>query len=168
MCIRDRLDLPQARPEICSLFTQNGQALSRLPLGQSIFGYTFVYFIYAMIKNSTVPDELKKAPWYQQLAASSKYWLYQNVPTIVFFSLLIIFDFAWNIQYSCYMWHQLLISLLLGGAFGFLWGFIITSNSNSLTYFSGHTNDEICNRPSKQTFRCKVYKNGVVVADNFT
>jgi hypothetical protein len=57
--------------------------------------------------------------------------------------------------------------LLFGGTFGFLWGTIIISSSKSLAYFSGYTNDEICSRPSQQTFRCKVYKNGVVIADNF-
>jgi hypothetical protein len=163
------LTLPDARPEICSLFTQNGMEMSRLPLGQSIFAYTFMYLLYGMITNSSVPDDKKDAPWYVKLVSSTNTLIYQNIPTIIFFSLLIIFDFAWNIQYSCYKWHQLLISLVLGGTFGFFWGVIIDSTkTDSLKYFNGYSNSEVCSKPSQQTFRCKVYKNGVVIADNFS
>lgn len=157
---------PEGSPEICNLFTINGAEMSRLPLGQTIFGYTFAYLLYSMIMNSTLPEDMRKSAWYYRAVSYSL--VYQNVPTILFFSLLIIFDFAWNIQYTCYKWHQLLISLLMGGIFGFAWGVIIESTkTDSLKYFNGYNNKEICSKPSKQTFRCKVYKNGVVVADNF-
>jgi hypothetical protein len=157
---------PPERPEICNLFTINGAELSRLPLGQTIFGYTFAYLIYAMIMNSSIPDDVRNGPWYSKLGSYSL--IYQNIPTMIFFSLLIIFDFSWNIQYSCYKWHQLLIALALGAGFGLGWGMVIqSSNTDSLKYFNGYNNKEVCSKPSKQTFRCKVYKNGVVVADNF-
>ena len=119
-----------------------------------------------MITYSSIPDDRKNSPWYVRVGNYSL--INQNIPTIAFFSLLILFDFSWNISYSCYKWHQLLMALALGGLFGFAWGVIIdSSKTDSLKYFNGYNNNEVCSKPSKQTFRCKVYKNGIVVAQNF-
>lgn len=160
------LTKPNARPEICNMLTVNGMELSRLPLAQNTFGFTFAYLLFAMITNSSIPDSKKNNPWYSKIFSYSLF--YQNIPTIIFFTLLIVFDFVWNLQNTCYTWPQLLISLSFGAAFGLLWGKIINStNTDTLTYFSGYNNNEVCSKPSKQTFQCKVYKNGQVIANNF-
>jgi hypothetical protein len=158
------LHKPDPRPEMCNLLTINNTEISKLPLGQSIFGYTFAYLLFAMITNSTVPDDQRKNSWY-----SKSYSLVnQNVPTIIFFTLLIIFDFIWNVQNTCWKWHQLLMALLVGGFFGCIWGSIIDSTkTDSLKYFTGYNNNEVCSKPSKQTFQCKVYKNGQLIKSNF-
>jgi hypothetical protein len=160
------LNKPENRvDEMCNILTINGAEISKLPLGQNIFGYTFAYLLFGMITNSTFPDDQKNRQWYEKTFSNSL--VNQNIPTIVFFCLLIAFDFLWNINNTCYHWHQLLISLVLGGAFGLLWAIIIDSTkTDSLKYFSGLNNNEVCSRPSKQTFKCKVYKGGEVIAEN--
>jgi hypothetical protein len=75
-----------------------------------------------------------------------------------------LFDIIWNVQNTCYTFWQLIASLILGGLFGWLWGYLIQKTNNaSLQYLSGSTNGEVCSKPSKQTFRCKVYKNGKLI-----
>ena len=136
--------LPEERPEICNMISVGQQSeLSKLPLGQTVFAFTFSYLLVPMITNDYVN---------------------QNIPTLVFFPILILFDIIWNVQNTCYTFWQLISSLILGGLFGWLWGYLIQkTNNTSLQYLSGISNGEVCSKPSKQTFRCKVYKNGKLI-----
>lgn len=138
---------PSTRPEICNMITisQVGE-FSKLPLGQSVFGYTFAYLLYVIIKNNFVK---------------------QNITTLIFFPVLILFDLVWNVRNTCYTIWQLGASLLLGGLFGWLWAFIIGKTRNTdLQYFPGVNNKEVCSKPSKTTFKCDVYKNGQLLSKN--
>jgi len=135
------------RPAICNMITigRLGE-VSALPLGQNVFGFTFCYLLWWIIKNN---------------------FQAQNIPTLVFFPVLILFDFIWNMRNTCYTFPQLLVSLALGSSVGLLWAFIIDStNSNHLKYFSGKKTDEVCSKPSKSTFRCNVYRNGQLISKN--
>ena len=136
-------------PEICNVLTiGQTDSLSDLPLGQSSINYTFAYLWYSMIHSDLVG---------------------QNIPTLVFFPLLIIFDFIWNFNNSCYSFFQLATSAGVGGLIGWLWAYIIsTSKSPSLMYFSSLTNEDVCSRPTKSTFKCNVYKNGKLISKNIS
>lgn len=136
---------PINKPEICNMISlgQTGD-ISVLPLGQSVITFTFGYLLYTIVKNDFVK---------------------QNIPTLVFFPLLILFDLIWNASNSCYTVWQLLISLIVGGGFGVLWSFVIEKTKNpALQYFTGVKNNEVCSTPSHQTFKCNVYKNGKLLA----
>ena len=79
--------------------------------------------------------------------------------------MLQLFDIVWNASNSCYTIWQLIFSLIIGGLFGVAWGAIIASTKTpALQYFSGINNNEVCSVPSKQTFKCKVYQNGKLLA----
>ena len=143
------LTRPTDAPEICNVLTiGQTDSLSDLPLGQSSINYTFAYLWYSMIHSDLVG---------------------QNIPTLVFFPLLIIFDFVWNFNNSCYSFFQLATSAGVGGLIGWLWAYIIsTSKSPSLMYFSSLTNEDVCSRPTKSTFKCNVYKNGKLISKNIS
>ena len=133
------------KPEICKMITVGGVELTYLPLSQCVFGYTFAYILFAIIKYKLVIT---------------------NVTSIVFFSLLIGSDMYWNSMNECYSIVELLVGLFIGGAVGLLWAYIIdSSNAKNLQYFAGINNNEVCNVPSAQTFRCKVYKNGQLISN---
>lgn len=53
-----------------------------------------------------------------------------------------------------------LFGLVLGGAW---YGIIKASGNPQLLYFEELSNGETCSRPSKQTFKCAVYKNGKLI-----
>ena len=132
--------------EICNMITvgNNSNALN-IPIGQTILGYTFFYLLYAIIKYK-----------------SSKH----NIPTLVFFPLIILLDAFWNITNRCYSLPQILVALGLGIGFGLLWGLLIDKTKiSSLQYFNKISGKEICSVPSKQTFQCKVYKNGKLLSN---
>jgi hypothetical protein len=137
------------KPEICNMITlsQTGE-ISNLPLGQGVFGFTFAYLLYTIITYDYVK---------------------QNIPTIVFFPILILFDMLWNIKNSCYTVWQLGASLLFAGLFGWLWSYLIDkTNSKNLQYFVGINNKEVCSAPSATTFKCAVYKNGQLISKNMS
>jgi|TARA_B110000967_G_C18734192_1_gene484215 hypothetical protein len=133
------------RPEICNMLTfgQSDMDASGLPLGQSTIAYTFMYLLFAILKYDLVKN---------------------NTPTLIFFPLLLAFDFLWNYRNSCYSYMQLLISLFVGASVGSIWAYIIsTTKTPQLIYFSSAKN-QVCSKPTKSTFRCNVYKNGKVIS----
>jgi hypothetical protein len=60
-----------------------------------------------------------------------------------------------------------LVGVLTGSVIGFIIGFawysIVLSSNPKLLFFGADGGEPICSRPSKQTFKCKVYKNGEVI-----
>ena len=145
----NKLSRPEDSPEICNVLTiGQTDSLSDLPLGQSTLAYTFSYLLFSILKYKMV---------------------LQNIPTLVFFPLLLIFDFIWNLNNSCYSFFQLLTSLSVGSIVGLVWASVISSSKTpSLMYFSSLSNKEVCSKPSKSTFRCNVYKNGKLISKNIS
>jgi hypothetical protein len=133
--------------EICSTITMGGTpAFSKLPLGQCILGYTFAYLMFGIINNNYVLN---------------------NLPTIIFFPVVIIADMVWNLKNSCYSITRLIGSLIIGGGVGFSWGLILhKSKLGNLQYFTKVSGKEECSRPAKSTFKCNVYKNGKLLSQN--
>jgi|TARA_Y100000361_G_C11161886_1_gene348039 hypothetical protein len=141
------LSRPENVPEICNMLTIGQTSnFSKLPLGQSTIAFTFAYLLFSIMKHN-----IWKA----------------NISTLVFFPLLIFFDFNWNKTNSCYTPTQLLLSLGVGSIVGFLWSYIISLGKNpSLMYFNQSSDNEVCSKPTKNTFKCNVYKNGKLISKN--
>jgi len=131
--------------KICNQLTigSNGP-VSKLPLSQTVFGYTLAYLSYFIGINNLTS---------------------QNVPTFIIFPLLIVADIIWNTTHGCSTNILLLTSLIIGGILGTLWGMIIeATNVPGLAYFSGISNKDVCSRPTKSLYRCRaVNKNNSAV-----
>lgn len=143
--LSNTLNLHNSKLSICSSITINKMdALSGIPLGQVVIVFTMTYLIYSMMEYNIVP---------------------QNWPTIVFFVLLSVFNIYWNISFGCHNWVELTAACAIG-LLGFLWGEIINNGfkSKRLLYFTGIEQSNHCSRPTKQTFKCKVYKNGSLIS----
>ncbi len=135
------------KPDICNMISLGSTTdISKLPLGQLVIAFTFGYLLYPLIEY----DLFKR-----------------NIPTLVFFPVLLLFDIIWNVKNTCYTPIQLLFSLVLGGLLGVGWGVIIDKAKNpALQYFAGNPNGEVCSAPSNTTFKCNVYKNGQLISQN--
>jgi len=136
---------PENYPEVCNflLLDTSGESFN-LPLGTNMLTFTFAYLLHGMNTNGVIQ---------------------QNSFTFLFFVMLIGLDTLWNKMNSCYSLGQLGLSAALGMFAGSLWGSILTkSKANNLLYFSGLSTKDVCSRPSKQTFKCEVYKNGKKIA----
>jgi hypothetical protein len=136
--------------QVCTLtsFSKEPSAIS-LPIGQNILSFTFFYLLYSILKNHIESS---------------------NVITLVFYPALIVFDFAWNVTNDCYNAGQLLFSFVMGAGLGTLFSYLIdTSGFTSFQYFYlGAPTSEVCSRPSTQTFKCNVYKNGALIGSTNT
>jgi len=121
--------------EKCSPFTLlEGKLMSNIPLSQVVFSYTFSYLAYVIIK--------------YKYAAS-------NIPLLVLFPALIIYDMVQTITSRCTTWSGSMAGFLIGGAVGSIWASIIDATKmTKLQYYTGISNRQTCSIPSKQTFRC--------------
>jgi hypothetical protein len=68
-----------------------------------------------------------------------------------------------KILFGCTNMVGILISSVIGFIIGFSWYAIVMSSNSKLLFFAADGSEPICSRPSKQTFKCKVYKNGEVI-----
>ena len=120
---------------ICkTLNLTNGEPFSNLPLSMTVFTYTFGYLLYIIGLYGLASD---------------------NIMTIIFFSIIIIADWSWNIFFSCNTHTRLLGSFLVGSAIGVAWSAIIAStNQVSLQYFNGISNKEVCSLNKNVKFKC--------------
>ena len=67
-----------------------------------------------------------------------------------------------KVLHGCTTMVGILISSVIGFIIGFAWYAILIKNPE-LLFFANDGGRPICSRPSKQTFKCKVYKNGEVI-----
>lgn len=135
----------ESQNPICKTISlSKNSTVSKLPLSQVVLNYTFFYFVYIIGSNGIAT---------------------QNIPTLVIFPLLIVGDIIWNYYNGCYEIPAIISALVIGSGIGGIWSYIISSaKMPSLLYFNGVSNSEICSRPSQQTFRCALYRNGNLVS----
>lgn len=110
-----------------------------------VFAFTLMYLSYPMFSNGTV-----------------NYW--------VFISLLIYFfiDIFIKMYNECIpKIHDLVLNVLMGAASSALIiTLMYTGGSSQFLFFNEmSSNKEMCSQPSKQTFRCSVFKNGELVSE---
>jgi len=120
---------------VCNLITigKDG-SFSKIPLGISMLTYTFIYLVYVIAK-------------YQ-------IQMY-NLPTLILFPILIVGDMIWNIKNNCYPILGVIMAIICGGIVGALWAAIIDSiNQPNLFFLSVGSDRTVCQRPSKQLFKC--------------
>lgn len=138
-------DPPTERELTCDFLNiTSNSPMSRLPLGSGIISYTFAYLLYVVIKYQYVSN---------------------NVPLIIFFSILILSDFIWHITHSCYTPSTVLVTIILFAATGILCSYFIDYlKLVDLQYFTQVSGQQVCSRPSKQSFHCSIQKKNLDAA----
>jgi hypothetical protein len=129
-------DVPALNQAKCNMLTLGAnEPLSRLPLSQTVFGYTLAYLSYFIGVNNLQS---------------------QNIATFVIFPVIVIADFLWSTSNSCASPEYLLTALIIGGVIGVLWAMIIDSTKIAdFTYFSGINNKDVCTKPTRSMYRCR-------------
>jgi len=127
--------LEAERSPTCNILTlKSGGSFSQIPLGIAILTYTFFYFLYVILK-------------YELIII--------NIPILVVLPSLIVGDYVWNSQNNCYGWFKILLSIIIGGFIGYLWAYIVDSFGRpNLQFFNVLSNQVVCERPSRQLFKC--------------
>jgi hypothetical protein len=121
----------------CNLLTLTKEGpLSKLPLSQVVFSYTFGYLMYVIGKYKLVT---------------------QNIPTLIIFPALILADWIWMSYNNCATVMSLLMATIVGGSIGAGWSALIDSMKlTKYQYFSGLSTKETCSLAKKQSFKCTI------------
>lgn len=120
---------------VCNMITigKDG-SFSNIPLGISILSYTYFYLMYIIQK--------------MKIASA-------NIPTLLFFPFLILGDLIWNVNNNCYAPFGIVIAMMIGSIFGLIWAYIVDNfNQPRLFFLNVGGNQSVCQRPSKQLFKC--------------
>ncbi len=127
--------MAKAVAPVCNMLTigKDG-SFSRIPLGISILSYTLIYLVYIIVSNNLEVT---------------------NLPTLIFFPVLIIGDLIWNLRNECYAPFGIILSIAVGALSGWGWAYLIGSlNKPGLFFLNIGSDQSVCQRPSKQLFKC--------------
>ena len=92
--------------------------------------------------------------------------LQYNSYNVVMLSIIIVFfflDAVSKYMNGCTPVVGIIIGLAVGWIVGYIWYLFVSAATNDMVYFNIESGSSICSRPNKQTFKCKVYRNGEVI-----
>ncbi len=131
---------PDNQPLTCQLISPSFLSTYNSPSMSSLFlAFTFAYLLMPMRFNNQM-----------------------NYGVVSVLMLLIILDGSVRVQIGCVPVSGVLLGCVLGFIFGLLWYSVLAeAGATNLLYYNEMESDAVrCSRPSKQTFKCKVYKKG--------
>ena len=120
--------------------------------------------------NSPYPSTLIIAFTIAYLVMPMKYNNNMNYPVLAFLLVLLFMDILTKVQNKCTTYPGSMLGALVGALLGLFWyGLFNATGYQSLLYFDELRSDNVmCSKPTKQTFRCHVYKNGELVSSSIT
>ena len=92
----------------------------------------------------------------------------QNPFVIAFFAILITINSVTKVNNKCTSLPGVLFGTIIGGLLGAVWFTLFkeTGHDSLLYYNEFQSNNVQCSRPTKQTFKCSVYKNGQLISSS--
>ena len=118
--------------------------------------------------NSPAPSSLFIAFTLAYLVLPMKYNNQINYVILAALLCLLLLDGITKVSKRCTTAGGTFLGTLVGFLLGVIWYTLFhTSGYDSLLYFDElQSNNVVCSRPSKQSFKCSVYKNGQLVSSN--
>jgi uncharacterized BrkB/YihY/UPF0761 family membrane protein len=118
--------------------------------------------------NSPYPSSLIIAFTLAYLVLPMKYNNQMNYAVLGFLLILLGIDILTKVQNKCTTYAGSVLGGLVGFLLGTVWYiFFHGAGFDSLLYFDELRSDNVvCSKPTKQTFKCSVYKNGELVSSN--
>ena len=126
--------------QFCNIFSIS--QFSVPSFNSALYLYTIIYVLFPMINMQMI-----------------------NFPLIIIFLLLYIMDCIVKYKNKCTSPVGIVMGSILGLIFGITWFLIIrASGQTGLLYYDDLVSNKIaCSRPTKQNFKCQVYKNGELI-----
>jgi hypothetical protein len=151
-------ELPNAACNIITL-GDDGDVLSTLPLSVVVYSYTFFYLLVFMLNlaNTTNNKGVLNTKSIKQSKINEI--MIQNLPVLIIFPLLILFESVWIISNRCLFEVKPIISIvcasLIGSGVGVLWAMFVTYLNKPELQYINKGGLEVCNQPSKMVYRCR-------------
>jgi hypothetical protein len=120
--------------------------------------------------NSPYPSTLIISFTIAYLVLPMKYNKQMNYLVLTFLLSLLGIDILTKVQNKCTSYPGSILGALVGFLLGTAWYAIFNSSGyKSLLYFDELRSDSVkCSMPTKQSFKCAVYKNGEIISSNIT
>lgn len=120
--------------------------------------------------NSPYPSSLIIAFTVAYLVLPMKYNNQMNYAVLGFLLCLLGIDILTKVQNKCTTYAGAVLGGLVGFLLGTVWYILFHgAGFDALMYFDELRSDSVvCSRPTKQTFKCSVYKNGQLISGNVT
>ena len=135
--------LPLNVPETCDMFSTFGYGYPSPSFQAAISAFTLIYLLIPMMINKN---------------------LFNPMVLITLLTMSVI-NAVYLFIRGCTNAQGLMLGALIGGLFGFVWFSIMYSANKNLVFYNElASNTAICSMPSKQTFKCNVYKNGELIS----
>jgi hypothetical protein len=118
--------------------------------------------------NSPYPSTVIIAFTIAYLTLPMKYNKQMNYLVLIFLLCLLGIDMITKVQNKCTSYPGTLLGAMVGFLLGTIWYVLFKSlGYSSLLYFDELRSDNVqCSMPTKQTFKCQVYKNGELISSN--
>ena len=118
--------------------------------------------------NSPSPSSLLIAFTLAYLLMPMKYNNQMNYAVLITLLCLLGLDIITKVQNKCTNYGGSILGALIGFILGTIWYILFhAAGYDSLLYFDElKSNNVLCSRPTKQTFKCSVYKNGELISSN--
>ena len=121
---------------VCNSFSigQDGYYSNKFPFSIVVFTYTFFYMFYVIQQYGLINS---------------------NIPFLIFFPTLILFDIGWNKLYKCANFTGMAFSFVFGSGIGYGWASLINyTGLVNLKYMSGGVANETCQMAAQTQFKC--------------
>jgi hypothetical protein len=125
-------------PSYCTLFSSKMPNYSIPSFNSALIMFTFVYILIPMVVYNAM-----------------------NLPFLCIILILFAIDTGIRTQNKCTTMIGILFGSVIGIVISIMWYLIISSNAPDLLYYDDLISNKVaCSRPTKQQFKCSVYKNG--------
>jgi hypothetical protein len=126
--------------KFCNLFSISSYSVPSF--NSALYLYTIIYVLLPMVTNEMI-----------------------NFPLIIVFLILYVSDSIIKIRNKCTPVIGVVMGSIIGLFFGIIWFLMIRSTGQSgLLYYDDLISSKVaCSRPTKQKFKCQVYKNGELI-----
>lgn len=152
---------------IINIFLMN-QIGSKRDTTNSAFSCDFIDIPFMNGFNSPAPSSLFIAFTIAYLVLPMKYNGQMNYVILAALLCLLVMDGITKVNKNCTTKGGTFLGALVGLMLGAVWYSLFhISGYDSLLYFDElQSNNVVCSKPSKQSFKCSVYKNGELVSSN--
>ena len=91
-----------------------------------------------------------------------------NYPVLIFITGLLVLDATTKITKGCTDFTGIVLGFIVGSLLGILYFVSLwkTGHDDLLFFNAEPSNNVVCSRPKKQSFKCKIFKNGELVGQS--